>query len=263
MLFLALFFYKSTLHCHIATEDDPHLPGYIIISPVLIQFKLNQASLLVAETCAVHRIVTIIRLNSTTNNLSLFLLRLIILSGDISLNPGPNWRYPCGVCKNPVKSNQNGLQCDSCDTWYHTRCCSIGDETYTNLANTSCTWICCECNMPNFSRSLSEGPDVTQDNYFQPLSALNSSFGSFQGSPKLASSPKICPPPPSSFHQMPPKKSAKKNASLRCLLLNCQSVKSKRAELEHVIEKYNPDLLLGTESWLTPDITNGEILPSD
>ena len=117
--------------------------------------------------------------------------------------------------------------------------------------------------MPNLSRSLFEGPYITQGNYFQSLSALNKSFGSFQGSPRHASSPKMCPPPLSSFHQMPKRKTAKKNAaSLRCLLLNCRSIKSKRAELEHVIEKYNPDLLLGTDSWLTPNINNGEIFPS-
>ena len=42
-----------------------------------------------------------------------------------------------------------------------------------------------------------------------------------------------------------------------------QIIKSKRADrLEHVIDKHNPDILLGTESWLSPDINNGEIFPS-
>ena len=50
---------------------------------------------------------------------------------------------------------------------------------------------------------------------------------------------------------------ARKKQALRCLLLNCLKVKSKRADLEYVI-----DIFLGTESWLSPDINNGEMFPS-
>ncbi len=34
------------------------------------------------------------------------------------LNPGPNWKYPCGACSGPVKSNQKGIYCDVCTTWF-------------------------------------------------------------------------------------------------------------------------------------------------
>lgn len=72
---LALFFYNTSLYCHnIATEVDLHLPRYVI-SPVLVQFQLNQASLLAADTRAVHRSAAFMRLDSTTNNLRLFFSR--------------------------------------------------------------------------------------------------------------------------------------------------------------------------------------------
>ena len=49
--------------------------------------------------------------------------QILLLSGDIYLNPGPsNWKHACGVCNKPVKLNQAGLQCDSCDTWNHLTC---------------------------------------------------------------------------------------------------------------------------------------------
>jgi hypothetical protein len=35
------------------------------------------------------------------------LIRLLILSGDIALNPGPV-KYPCGKCSKPVRKNQKG-----------------------------------------------------------------------------------------------------------------------------------------------------------
>ena len=47
---------------------------------------------------------------------------LIIISNDCStMNPGPV-KFPCGICKRPVKVNQRAVCCDSCDLWYHTNC---------------------------------------------------------------------------------------------------------------------------------------------
>ena len=39
---------------------------------------------------------------------------------------------------------------------------------------------------------------------------------------------------------------------LRILIMNCQSIKNKKAK---------PDIILGNESWLTPEIKNSEIFP--
>ena len=44
--------------------------------------------------------------------------------------------------------------------------------------------------------------------------------------------------------------------------MNCQSIKSKKADLELVIDDHEPDILMGTESWLTSDTYNSEIFPS-
>ena len=58
-----------------------------------------------------------------TGVLTTLLLQVLLLSGDVQLNPGPI-RYPCGVeaCGKPVKSNQKGIQCDGCFSWFHTKC---------------------------------------------------------------------------------------------------------------------------------------------
>lgn len=60
-------------------------------------------------------------------------------------------------------------------------------------------------------------------------------------------------------------KVAKKKASQRLTILNinCQSVKSKVPDLHQVIHHVKPDIIVGTESWLTSDITNSEIFPKD
>ena len=51
------------------------------------------------------------------------------------------------------------------------------------------------------------------------------------------------------------------NHPLRILIMNCQSVKNKKAELHTIINSAKPDIILGNESWLTPDIKNSEIFP--
>ena len=65
---------------------------------------------------------------------SFIVLNLILLCGDINVNPGPNWKYPCGICKKPVKSNQRGIQCGSCDVWIQTRCLGMNNDEYQLLA---------------------------------------------------------------------------------------------------------------------------------
>ena len=52
-------------------------------------------------------------------------------------------------------------------------------------------------------------------------------------------------------------KVAKKKASQRLTILNinCQLVKSKVPDLHQVIHQVKPDIIVGTESWLTSDIT--------
>ena len=56
-------------------------------------------------------------------------------------------------------------------------------------------------------------------------------------------------------------KKAVLNHPLRILIMNCQSIKNKKAEIHVVIDSAKPDIILGNESWLTPEIKNSEIFP--
>ena len=89
--------------------------------------------------------------NSELGSPRQLLLSLLLLACDVSSNPGPQWKSPCGLCSKPVKRNQRGIQCDNWDRWFHTRCCIIGDQTYETLGTSSCVWICCDCNTANYS----------------------------------------------------------------------------------------------------------------
>ena len=52
---------------------------------------------------------------------------LVLLSGDVSLNPGP-MTDPCVVCKKGCRRNQRAVQCDECDLWCHAKCAGITNE---------------------------------------------------------------------------------------------------------------------------------------
>ena len=54
-------------------------------------------------------------------------------------------------------------------------------------------------------------------------------------------------------------KKAVLNHPLRILIMNCQSIKNKKAEIHTVIDSAKPDIILGNESWLTPEVKNSEI----
>ena len=62
------------------------------------------------------------------NNLYKFLL---LLSGDIELNPGPT-RYPCAICEKGVRSK--GVCCTNCGFWVHPKCEKISNIEYKKLS---------------------------------------------------------------------------------------------------------------------------------
>ena len=45
--------------------------------------------------------------------------------------------------------------------------------------------------------------------------------------------------------------------------MNCQSIKNKIAELQTFISSTEPDIVLGTESWLQPEVLSCEIFPEE
>ena len=55
-----------------------------------------------------------------------------------------------------------------------------------------------------------------------------------------------------------PKNNRKK---LTCMTMNCRSAKNKIADIAAVVDQYKPDIILGTESWLSSNIESNEIFP--
>ena len=51
--------------------------------------------------------------------------------------------------------------------------------------------------------------------------------------------------------------------SLVLLQVNCRSISNKALEFWNLVDTYNPDIIIGMESWLREEIGNTEIFRSD
>ena len=69
---------------------------------------------------------------------------LLLLVGDVALNPGPS--CPCTVCACLVGSNQFAISCDMCQHWTHATCGGLSVEQYDELVRLEeLTWCCPSC----------------------------------------------------------------------------------------------------------------------
>jgi len=200
---------------------------------------------------------------------SLYCILLLVISG-VETNPGPRPpKYPCGTCSKACKWGEKALACDECNTWYHAACTGINSQEYSHLANSSVSWFCNVCNAPNHSTILYDLIDSAESNTFSVLTNTVSSKSSTSdlddssqnlsfGNPIATSSPKRTQQPDRS-HGM----RTNNKKSLRILIINFQSVKNKRTELPVLTESAKPDIIIGTETWLSEKISNREIFPPE
>jgi hypothetical protein len=68
------------------------------------------------------------------NSLHNGLIIIILMSGDIAINPGPI-KFPCGQCGKSVSSNQRAIQCEECLFWQHIKCIGLPLKEYDRLSN--------------------------------------------------------------------------------------------------------------------------------
>ncbi len=54
----------------------------------------------------------------------------------------------CGECKRAVTDEDEGLQCEICQEWFHCVCLEMPSESYRfiNENSVSIHWYCCRCN---------------------------------------------------------------------------------------------------------------------
>ena len=186
----------------------------------------------------------------------------LLLAGDTETNPGPprpgtrNVKWPCGECKKNAPTNC--VQCDSCLTWFHSRCISKNSQLLKNLGDAS--WHCIKCGIPQFNSSLFDStPEINSSSSFENSHSIpNSSNRSPR--PILTSSPK------NHSKGQPTDSKSKLPYSLSFLIINFQSLWNKRVALANLASESRSDVIIGTETWLTSGdqgIKNSELLLDD
>ena len=56
---------------------------------------------------------------------------LIILAGDIEMNPGPRFQY--GLCKKYCKASDRLLECEECEKRFHASCSNLGNNELVRI----------------------------------------------------------------------------------------------------------------------------------
>ncbi|XP_072048268.1 uncharacterized protein [Amphiura filiformis] len=124
--------------------------------------------------------------------------------------------------------------------------------------------------MPSFSSSLfSSRLTVSLSNSFSTLASLSESEELL--SPLAQSSPKTFDKSKSKKDSMHTGEKTKKKTQrqprnqtrqqIKVMVINFQSIWGKVAELAVCLENHQPDVLIGTESWLDDGVSNSEIVP--
>ena len=70
-------------------------------------------------------------------------LILIVLAGDIEINPGP--RFQCRLCKKYCKAADQVVECAECEKRFHASCANLGKEELQELESGSESWYCSNC----------------------------------------------------------------------------------------------------------------------
>ena len=154
---------------------------------------------------------------------------LLIISGSVELNPGPTSKvkYPCGECRKAVTTGAS-IACDLCNQWFHRKCSSMSDQIYDcHVKEESLEWLCQGCALADISNSL----------FDTSISSCSST---------------------SSIESNPPKKKVSK---LRVVICNFQSIYNKNEELSNNLITNDIDILIGTETHLSCNILNSELIP--
>ena len=129
----------------------------------------------------------------------------------------------------------------------------MSSHTFRAFSTTNVSWICCNCDNPNYERNLYYYSfEIETANCFHPLDLsesieLKSPNSDFE--PVLHSSPII------------DRRHSNKIENWRTLILNCQSLWCKVEASQSSVDYFQPDCILGTESWLDKSVSTNEIFP--
>ena len=86
------------------------------------------------------------RVSRYANSDSTFQLIRVVISGDVSENPGPSVNKPkCQQCFRTIARNHRIIICSSCDSTYHIKCGGVTPKQHKIITTSDHTWNCLHC----------------------------------------------------------------------------------------------------------------------
>ena len=158
---------------------------------------------------------------------------LLLVSGDISLNPGPT-KYPCGICDKGVRK---GIFCTNCKMWVHQKCEGVSNIEYRRLSKIPkdiFSYTCSNCAaadvLPFHDVSFEEPVNTNDDSiHISELNADNDMWLPF------------------------------KKRGLHFLHININSILSKIEEIRNIAKLSNASVIGVSESKLDDSVFDNEI----
>ena len=153
---------------------------------------------------------------------------------------------------------------------------------FSELAESSNEWYCFKCGTVNLDCfTYHSFCSDTTSSFVSSAAATTSSENSIPSPPldsfsppSRCSTPKISQPLSAHTPQNVPNVSASSSenslirpsetfGNLRILNINCQGIRNKISEFKSLLNYTKPDIVCGTESWLTKEVRSSEVFPSD
>ena len=204
---------------------------------------------------------------------------LILLSGDVAMNPGPT-NYPCAKCNKGVKK---GVLCAACNFWIHQRCEGLNNSELNKLKKIgTLDFICCVCRdkqstlppeilksddtaSPTFSNdsALTEGEHISHLIDLTPLDTENTPFPFNETSlPENEESFQF-----SAEHlqdiSLEDELKVFKEKGLHFVHLNCNSLRSKIEEIRELVLHAKPHVICFSESKLDENVPDAVVKIDD
>ena len=219
--------------------------------------------------------------NSGKHHIATTNLLMLILCGDIELNPGPkqNSVYPCGFCEQNVDFGMKAICCDTCDIWFHKTCVSMTSSVYSELNSTE-NWFCYRCHATNCDTFHSYEFAVPTSNSFSVLANSEAEevfISPLPQHPKAHSSPLGTTTTPAAHipsYTTCTSSTSGNNTSACChlpnkgenwitLVININRIFGKAAAFQDMLQYVKRDAVIITETKLRPDISTADVIPSD
>ena len=188
---------------------------------------------------------------STIKSRFIHLLLVLLLSGQVELNPGPitpnqsstlSTNYPCGICQKKVNDSHHALLCDKCELWFHTDCLVFPVSNYSTLLNfTSFIWVCTDCGYSNYShRTPSLNPILSCTNSYSILTNCSDDDNDLPNNNFLTSTPSK---DKTNINKIPPIFSSKVK-KVKIMIMNCNGVKDHPNRLPSLLHWIFTDQML-------------------